>query len=187
MRIIAGKFKGKKLKSPTTDKTRPTLDRVKEAVFSMAMPYIEDAKVLDLFSGTGSIGIEMISRGASFCLANDREKSAISTILFNIQLTNTEKYVKISMKDYLKCLKKIVQDEMLFNIIFIDPPYDSDYAIKSLEYISNNKGKVLTKDGIIIYEFDKSFLDEKYDNLENLECINTKFYGRVVIKIYRWR
>jgi 16S rRNA (guanine966-N2)-methyltransferase len=187
MRIIAGKFKGKKLKNPTTDKTRPTLDRVKEAVFSMAMPYIQDAKVLDLFSGTGSIAIEMISRGASFCIANDIEKEAVSTILFNLQLTNTEKYVKISMKDYLKCLKKVVQDEILFDIIFIDPPYNSDYAIKSLEYISNNRGKVLTKDGIIIYESDKKFLDDKYDNLENLECINTKFYGRVVIKIYRWR
>lgn len=187
MRIIAGKFKGKKLKSPTTTKTRPTLDRVKEAVFSMAMPYIEDANVLDLFAGTGSIGLEMISRGAKFCLLNDCEKNAVSTILFNIQLTNTEKYVKISMKDYLKCLKKITKEEMLFDIIFLDPPYDSDYAIKSLEYISSNKDKVLTKDGIIIYEFDKSFLDEKYDNIENLECINTKFYGRVVIKIYKWR
>jgi 16S rRNA (guanine(966)-N(2))-methyltransferase RsmD len=187
MRIIAGKFKGKRLKSPTTDKTRPTLDRVKEAVFSMAMPYIQDANVLDLFAGTGSIALEMISRGAKFCYINDIEKNAISTILFNIQLTNTEKYVKISMKDYLKCLKKITQDEILFDIIFIDPPYNSDYAIKSLEYISNNKGKVLTNDGIIIYEFDKSFLNEKYDKIENLECINTKFYGRVVIKIYKWR
>ncbi len=187
MRIIAGKFKGKRLKSPTTEKTRPTLDRVKEAVFSMVMPYIDGAKVLDLFAGTGSIAIEMLSRGASFCYINDIEKNAVSTILFNIQLTNTEKYVKISMKDYLKFLKKITQDEILFDIIFIDPPYNSDYAIKSLEYISNNKGKILTKDGIIIYEFDKGFLDDKYDNLENLECINTKFYGRVVIKIYRWR
>jgi len=187
MRVIAGKFKGKRLKSPTTSKTRPTLDRVKEAVFSMAMPYIEDAKVLDLFSGTGSIAIEMLSRGASFCYINDIEKSAVSTILFNIQLTNTEKYVKISMRDFLKCLKKIANDEMLFDIIFIDPPYSSDYAIRALEYISNNKGKVLTKNGIVIYEFDKSFLDDKYDNLENLECINTKFYGRVVIKIYKWR
>lgn len=187
MRIIAGNLKGKKLKSPTTDKTRPTLDRVKEAVCSMVSPYIENAKVLDLFSGTGSLALEMISRGASFCLINDIEKNAISTILFNIQLTNTEKYVKISMKDYLKCLKKITQDEMLFDIIFIDPPYNSDYAIKSLEYISNNKGKILTEDGIIVYESDKSFLDDKYDNIENLECINTKFYGRVVIKIYKWR
>ncbi|MDD2376243.1 MAG: 16S rRNA (guanine(966)-N(2))-methyltransferase RsmD [Clostridia bacterium] len=187
MRIIAGNLKGKKLKSPTTDKTRPTLDRVKEAVFSMVSSYTKDAKVLDLFAGTGSLALEMISRGASFCLINDREKNAISTILFNIQLTNTEKYVKISMKDYLKCLKKITQDEMLFDVIFIDPPYNSDYAIKSLQYISDNKGKVLTKDGIVVYESDKSFLDNKYDNIENLECINTKFYGRVVIKIYKWR
>lgn len=187
MRIIAGKYKGKKLKGPITDKTRPTLDRVKEAVFSMITPYIEEANVLDLFSGTGSFGIECLSRGAKFCLLNDREKKAISTILFNIQLTNTEKYVKISMRDYLKCLRKIVNDEMLFDIIFIDPPYESDYALRSLEFISNNKGKILTKDGIVIYEADKSFLDERYDKIENLECINTKFYGRVVIKIYKWR
>jgi len=187
MRIIAGKFKGKKLKSPITDKTRPTLDRVKEAVFSMVSAHTEGAKVLDLFSGTGSLALEMISRGASFCYINDIEKNAISTVIFNIQLTNTEKYVKISMKDYLKCLKNITQDEMLFDVIFIDPPYNSDYAIKSLEYISNNKGKVLAEDGIIIYESDKGFLNDKYDNIENLECITTKFYGRVVIKIYKWR
>lgn len=187
MRIIAGKFKGKKIKSPTTDKTRPTLDRVKEAVFSMVLPHIQDAKVLDLFAGTGNISIEMLSRGASFVLINDSEKSAISTILYNIQLTNTENCVKISMKDYLKCLKKVLQEETLFDIIFLDPPYESDFAYKSLKFISDNKEKILTNDGIIIYEFDKSFLDDKYDNIENLECINTKFYGRVAIKIYRWR
>lgn len=187
MRIIAGKYKGKKLKSPLNEKTRPTLDRVKEAIFSMIMPYIENANVLDLFAGTGSMGIECLSRGAKYCVINDLEKSAISTILSNIQLTNTSEYVKISMRDYLKCLKRVIDKNILFDIIFIDPPYSADYGLKSLEFISNNKGKILSEKGIIIYEFDKKFLDDKYDNINNLECINTKFYGRVVIKIYRWR
>ncbi|MEG1705357.1 MAG: 16S rRNA (guanine(966)-N(2))-methyltransferase RsmD [Clostridia bacterium] len=187
MRVISGKFKAKKLKSPTTDKTRPTLDRVKEAIFSMIDSHIENADVLDLFSGTGSMSIECLSRGSKFCLINDIEKNAISTILYNIQLTNTEKYVKISMKDYQKCLNKIIKDEMLFNIIFIDPPYASNFGAKSLEFISNNRDKILTKDGIVVHEFDKEFLNESLDNLTNLECINTKFYGRVVVKIYKWR
>ena len=70
MRIIAGKFKAKRINSPKTEMTRPTLDRVKEALFSMLMPYIQDAIVLDLFSGTGNLGIEALSRGAKFAYPN---------------------------------------------------------------------------------------------------------------------
>lgn len=187
MRVIAGKYKAKKLKGPANEKTRPTLDRVKEAIFSMISTYIDNANVLDLFSGTGSMSIECLSRGAKFCFINDIEKTAISTILYNIQLTNTEKCVKISMKDYLKCLKKIIKEEILFDIIFIDPPYASNCGNKTLEFISENKEKILTNDGIIVYEFDKNFLNDEIDNLKNLECINTKSYGRVIVKIYKWR
>lgn len=190
MRIIAGKFKGKRLNSPKTIKTRPTLDRVKEAVFSMVESDIEGSKVLDLFAGTGALGIEMISRGAEFCLLNDIDKNAFKVILSNIQLTNCTNCVKICMKDYLKCLKKIQTDNETYDIIFIDPPYESQYGIKSIEYISNNKC-ILSDSGVIVYETDKSFLDEKMinylENLENLECIKTKLYGRVIVKLFRWR
>ena len=190
MRIIAGKFKGKRLNGPKNIKTRPTLDRVKEAMFSMIDEYIYEAKVLDLFGGTGSLGIEMISRGAKYALINDMDKTAFNVILSNIQLTNCSNCVKISMKDYLKCLKKINETDEKFDIIFIDPPYASDCSIKSLEYISQNKA-VLSENGVIIYESDKGFvnadLEKKLDSLENLECIKTKLYGRVIVKLFKWR
>ena len=187
MRVIAGNLKGKKLLSPTTEKTRPTLDRVKEAIFSMVMNEIEGSTVLDLFGGTGSIGIEFLSRGAKFCQINDIEKQAVSTILQNIKLTNLESCAKITMNDFLKCLRKTITEDKVFDIVFLDPPYNSDYAYKALKYISDNKGRILADNGIIIYEFDKSFLNEKYDKFENLECVKTRFYGRVAVKLYKWR
>lgn len=187
MRVIAGSLKGKKIKSPDTIDTRPTLDRVKEAIFSMLSNKVEGSVFLDLFAGTGSISIEALSRGAKFCHINDCKKQAISTILYNIKLTNYTNCVKITMNDFLKCLRKLDAEDKKFDIIFLDPPYNLDYAYKTLEYISNNKGKILNDDGIIVYELDKKLDHKKYDELQNLECIKTRSYGRVLIRVYRWR
>lgn len=192
MRIIAGKYKGKKLNSPKTEKTRPTLDRVKEALFSILIPYIDEANVLDLFSGTGNLGLESISRGAKFAWMNDKEKLGVCTIISNTKLTKAEKYVKITNKDYVKCLNQIIKDDLKFDIIFLDPPYDSKMGIESLKFISENKDKILHKDGIIVYETDKNFMakiDEIKDleTFENLKCIDTRNYGNVILKLYNWR
>lgn len=195
MRIIAGKFKAKRLNSPKTEKTRPTLDRVKEAMFSIIDSYIFDANVLDLFSGTGNLGLESISRGAKFAWLNDKENIGVSTIISNTKLTKAEKYVKITNKDYVKCLNQILKENILFDVIFIDPPYDSKLGINTLKILSDNKDKILAKDGIIIYETDKNFLskfstEEKIKELEefeNISCIDTRNYGNVVLKLYKWR
>lgn len=193
MRIIAGKFKAKRINSPKTEMTRPTLDRVKEALFSIINSYIDGANVLDLFSGTGNLGLEAISRGAKFALLNDDKNIAISTIISNVELTNTKNCVKISKKDYTKCLNQIIKEEMLFDVIFIDPPYDSDLGIKSLKIISDSKDKILSKDGVIIYETDKNFIakcnkkDVKMlDDFKNLKCVDERTYSNVVLKIYKW-
>ena len=132
MRIIAGKYKAKVINSPKTEKTRPTLDRVKEAMFSILIPYTLDANVLDLFSGTGNLGLESISRGAKFAWLNDSSNIAISTIISNVELTNAKTCVKITKKDYIKCLRQIQNQNMYFDIIFLDPPYDSKFAIETL-------------------------------------------------------
>jgi len=146
MRIIAGKFKAKRINSPKkTDKVRPTLDRVKEALFSILDSYVLDANVLDLFAGTGNLSIESISRGAKFAWINDIENTSISTIISNIKLTNIEDYVKITRKDYIKALKQIEKENIDFDIVFLDPPYESKLGIKALEYISNTKDKILNK------------------------------------------
>ncbi len=194
LRIIAGKFKAKRINSPKTELTRPTLDRVKEALFSIINEYIEGANVLDLFSGTGNLGLEALSRGAKFALLNDDKNVAISTIISNTLLTNTQNCVKISKKDYMKCLIKIVQENVLFDVIFLDPPYDTKLGINTLKFISDNKNKVLTKDGIIIYETDKNFTQKMtktneniFTDFENLICIDERTYGNVVLKMYKWR
>lgn len=195
MRIIAGKNKAKKLVSPKTEKTRPTLDRVKEALFSIINDYIEGANVLDLFGGTGNLALEAISRGAKFAWINDREKLSITTIVQNVNLTNSQQCVKITRKDYIKCLSQIENESMLFDIIFLDPPYDSNYGIDVLDKISESKDKILNKNGIIIYETDKNFLlklknsnrAEILNSFKNLQCIDTRAYGNVVLKMYKWR
>ena len=195
MRIIAGKFKAKRINSPKTDKTRPTLDRVKEALFSIIDSYIDGGEVLDLFGGTGNLALEAISRGANFAWINDKESLSISTILSNVKLTNTTEYVKITKKDYAKCLNQIVKEDKLFDVIFLDPPYDSNLAIDTLNYISESQNKVLKKDGIIVYETDKNFLlklekKNKADILKsfkNLQCIDERAYGNVVLMMYKWR
>jgi len=193
LRIIAGKFKAKRINSPKTEMTRPTLDRVKEALFSIINSHIDGANVLDLFSGTGNLGIEAISRGAKFALLNDHKNVAISTIISNVQLTNTQNCVKISKKDYIKCLNQIIKENMAFDVIFIDPPYDSDLGINSLKIISDSKDKILAKDGVIIYETDKNFITScnkkdpnMLDNFENLVCVDERIYSNVVLKIYKW-
>lgn len=195
MRIIAGKFKAKRINSPKTDKTRPTLDRVKEALFSIIDSYIDEGEVLDLFGGTGNLALEAISRGANFAWINDKESLSISTILSNVKLTNTTEYVKITKKDYAKCLNQIVKEDKLFDVIFLDPPYDSNLAIDTLNFISECEDKVLKKDGIIVYETDKNFLlklekNNKADILKsfkNLQCIDERAYGNVVLMLYKWR
>ena len=196
MRIIAGRFKAKKLVSPKTEKTRPTLDRVKEALFSIINNYInDDTYVLDLFGGTGNLALEAISRGAKFAWINDKESLSISTIISNVKLTNSIECVKITKKDYTKCLNQIAAENMLFDIIFLDPPYESNYGIDVLQKISDSKIGYLKKDGIIIYETDKNFLLKLEKNkkgkilnsFENLQCIDERAYGNVVLKMYKWR
>lgn len=195
MRIIAGRAKAKKLISPKTDKTRPTLDRVKEALFSIIDSYVKDADVLDLFGGTGNLALEAISRGAKFAWINDKESLSISTILSNAKLTNSLECVKITKKDYAKCLGQIARENMLFDIIFLDPPYDSMLGVETLTKISESENQVLKKDGIIIYETDKNFLlkleksnkAEILNSFKNLQCIDERAYGNVVLKMYKWR
>ena len=195
MRVISGKARGTILHSIDDIKTRPTLDRVKEALFSIIDGYIKDSEVLDLFGGTGNLALEAISRGAKFAWINDKESLSISTILSNAKLTNSLECVKITKKDYAKCLSQISKEEMLFDVIFLDPPYDSNLGIDTLEKISESENQFLKKDGIIIYETDKNFLlkleknnkAEILNSFKNLQCIDERAYGNVVLKMYKWR
>lgn len=181
MRIIAGEWKSKILNSPKTDKTRPTLDRVKEALFSMLLPYLQDATVLDLFSGTGNLGIEALSRGAKFAYLNDVNYEAVKVIYSNVQLTNYENYVKITKKDYEKCLKSLMENNVKLDIIFLDPPYEAKVEENVLSLISGSN--LIHKDTVIVLESDKEKIFK--ENIDGLQLVDKRTYGRVMLRTYK--
>lgn len=180
MRIIAGKYRGRKLLEFENESTRPTLDRVKEPLFSILTPYLKDAKVLDLFSGTGNLAIEAVSRGASFAWLNDINIRALKVIYGNVRLTCLENCVKITRKEYEKCLKQISKENMKFDVIFLDPPYASNYEYDVLEKIKEYN--ILEQGGIIVLESDKR--KELDFNIPGLNLKDERTYGRVIIRFY---
>jgi len=181
MRIIAGKFRGRKLQEFDVETTRPTLDRIKEPLFSILMPYMENASVLDLFSGTGNLAIEAVSRGAKFAWLNDINKRALKVIIGNVRLTGCENYVKITGKDYIKCLKQIHEEGVKFDIIFLDPPYSMNCEQNLLELIVEYD--ILNENGIIVLESDKR--KEININIPELNLKDERTYGRVIIRLYK--
>lgn len=145
MRIIAGKYRGKKLKEFELETTKPTLDRVKESIFGLIQFDVVDAVVLDLFSGTGALGIESISRGASKTYLVDKNPQAINLIKQN--LTGIEGSYVVRNQDYISFLNDI---NVKFDIVLLDPPYKTDYGVKSIELLLKND--LLNEDAIIILE-----------------------------------
>lgn len=178
MRIIAGKSKGKKLFSPNNENyTRPTGDRVKEAIFSMIQPYIIDSVVIDLFSGTGNLGLEALSRGAEKAYFVDNHLPSLSIINKNIHITGNDELSHVIHASYEKALEKINEQA---HIIFLDPPYNKGLIIKSIQQIYNH-GK-LYDEGIIVAEHS---IDEKIDDeLYDLQLIKRKKYGSTMVSIY---
>ena len=177
MRIIAGKYKAKVINSPKTEKTRPTLDRVKEAMFSILIPYTLDANVLDLFSGTGNLGLESISRGAKKAILCDKSKEAIGIIKKNIQKTHMEEKVELYNIDFKECIEKVSKEK--FDIIYIDPPYETNFIEKSLEKIIEKN--IIQENGIIILETDDEKRIKKEIEKINVAIIDERKYGRANI------
>ena len=133
MRIISGKARGTKLYTLDGTATRPTLDRVKESLFNIIQNDIEDSTVLDLFSGSGAIGLEFLSRGAKRAVLCDSSKDAIKIIKQNVQKTHFEEKVEVYNMEFTKLVERLQNQK--FDIIYIDPPYKMDLAIKAIELI----------------------------------------------------
>lgn len=177
MRIISGKAKGTKLYTLEGTNTRPTLDRVKESIFNIMQGEIQDAKVLDLFSGCGAIGLEFLSRGAEKAVLCDKSKDAIEIIKKNVQKTHMEEQTQILNIDFEECLEKVKTQK--FDIIYLDPPYATNYISKAIKKIIGNE--IITNESIIIIETD----DEKriLEEIKNTEVhiVDKRKYGRATI------
>ena len=176
MRIIAGLSKGTNLYSLKGKTTRPTLDRVKEAIFNILQKNINQSVFLDLFSGSGSIGLEAASRGAKKVILCDKSKDAISIIKKNIIKTHLEEQTEVYNLDFKVLLKELKEK---IDIVYIDPPYKSDYIEKSLKLLL--ECDLLKKDSIIIAETDEIERIEKEIEKLDLMIFDKRKYGRANI------
>ncbi len=166
---------GTKLQTLEGDNTRPTLDRVKESLFSIIQEYIYDSEVLDLFSGSGALGIESVSRGAKHAICVDSSRDAIGIIKANVKKTHLEDKIEVINRDYKKVLNDFFSKKS-FDIIFLDPPYKTDFALDAIKIIMEKN--LLKTDGIIVFETDR---DEEYikNTYELAKVIDIRKYGRV--------
>ena len=176
MRIISGSARGTKLFTLEGINTRPTLDRVKESLFNIIQEYVTNSYFIDLFSGSGSIGLEAASRGAKEVILCDNSKDAVQIIKKNIDKTHLQERVRLYNLDYKTLLKeKIVKTP---DIIYIDPPYNSNFAEESVKIILERKlANENTK--IIIETDDKKVID----NLKkmNINIVDQRKYGRAIL------
>lgn len=160
MRVIAGKARSLPLKTPTGDDTRPTTDRIKETLFNMLMPYLPGAVFLDLFSGSGGIGIEALSRGASRAYFVENGKQAQECIHANVLFTHFENQAVILKQDVFAALRGSIREKA--DLIFMDPPYDQLHEKKVLEILKD--ADYVTEDTLIIVEaslkIDFSYLED---------------------------
>ena len=175
MRVISGIYKGRQLKGYTLKGTRPTMDRVKESLFDILGNRVVERVCLDLFAGSGNLGIEALSRGSKFGYFVDREYMAYKTIKDNLTLLNILNAEVLNM-DYLKALEKL--NTIKFDIIFLDPPYKSDYLEKAVRKISELK--LLSDKGIVVLESDD--INKLYYN-DYFKEVVTRKYGDKYIRI----
>lgn len=170
MRVISGKYKGKKLNGFDIMGTRPTMDRVKESLFAIIQNKILNSNCLDLFAGSGSLGIEALSNGAKSCTFVDNNPKILKILKSNILEISNAVVVNSDYKEF------IINTSKQYDIIFLDPPYQLNIITETIKYILNNN--LLAKNGIIVCEYEN-------ENIEtNLNVLTNKKYGSKKITIY---
>lgn len=178
MRIISGKYKGRKVDGYNIDGTRPTMDRVKESVLGMIQTKLEDSICLDLFTGSGSVGLELLSNGAKKCYFVDNNYKVIETLNKNMKSLKITDDYEIIKSGYEEALKNFNNRNIKFDIIFLDPPYKLDYIVPAIKLISEYN--LINDDGLIICEYENEEID-----IDNYELIKERKYGSKKIKIYK--
>ena len=180
MRIITGDFKGRRLEMPVGNDIRPTTEKVKEALFSMISGNLYDAVCADLFSGTGNLGLEALSRGAEKCYFSDNSRASLELTKRNIAMCRAEERSTVIAGDYERALSQIAAKGEKVDIFFLDPPYKKGLYEKCFVLI--NDLKLLAEEGIIVAEHNAE--DEFPEELYGFLNLRDKTYGRIGITIY---
>ncbi len=178
MRVVAGSFKGRRLQAPRGGRTRPTADRVREALFSALGP-VEGARVLDLYAGSGALGIEALSRGVNSVVFVERDPRAVATIRRNLETVGAE--ARVRRRDALDYLgSRTATGDGPFELVLIDPPYDS--ASRLGDDLSERLPAVLSEDALIVTESDKRSPLEL-----SFPLLGERVYGDTRIALHRAR
>lgn len=181
MRIISGKARGKKLKAPKNNDIRPTLDRVKESLFNIISPVIRDSVFLDLFCGSGAIGLEALSRGANMVYFIDNNDESLKLAKENIKSCSfDEDNYTINKTDALSFISKSSSDNIKFDVIYMDPPYGFKKLDILLQEIS--RSDIMNPGSLLIAETDKN--DEVPGHIEGLELIDQRIYSITKLTFY---
>lgn len=178
MRIIGGKYRSRVLATFEGEAVRPTADRVKESLFNILSLRFYGARVLDLFSGSGALGLESLSRGAGEVVFNDQSKDSIALLKKNMRTLKIAEGNQAKVFN-LDALVYLDYEKSPFDVIFIDPPYALDVGVKAVEKIAQ-KG-LLKEDGVLVFERDIPFEGE----VEGLEKYDERRYGKTVITFFR--
>lgn len=180
MRIIAGIAKNRKIKTRKGFDTRPTLESVKESLFSIITPYIEEAVFLDLFSGSGSIGLEAISRGSKKAVMIEKDSEALRYIIENIENLGFSDKCRAYKNDVLRAVEILGRKQEKFDIIFMDPPYQDEVCKKVLKEI--DKANILNENGLIICEH--HFYEKLEDEIYGFRKTDERKYNKKILTFY---
>ena len=180
MKVISGTLKGRNIEGYNILGTRPTMDRVKESLFATIQNNLKDSVVLDLFAGSGQLGIEAISNGAKLCYFIDNNKEVIKVLNKNISNLNIKSNSKVILSDWKKSLNEFANQNFKFDLIFVDPPYDYNVYEKILDKVSNLN--LLNENGLIILEHSNLKFKDTYNNLT---LYKEKRYGNKSVNIYK--
>ncbi|WP_342525924.1 16S rRNA (guanine(966)-N(2))-methyltransferase RsmD [Chryseomicrobium sp. FSL W7-1435] len=180
MRIVSGTRKSIPLKALPGEATRPTTDKVKESLFNILGPYFDGEHVLDLFAGSGGLGLEALSRGASHALFVEKNGKAVQVIKENIDKTRFSDQAELYKIDAKYAIERMVQEQKSFDLVFFDPPY-AQVQLYGLANALFEKG-LIAKDGIVVCEHDRK------QDIEHLiplaTCYRKEVYGSLAISFF---
>jgi len=180
VRVISGSAKGRPLKAVPGMGTRPTTDKVKEAIFSMIGPYFSGGDVLDLFAGTGGLGIEALSRGMDRAVF-DADKKAVEVVAANLRATRLEDRAEVYRNDAVRALKALGKRQRRFELVFLDPPYRMT-AIEELVTTMQQLGVVGVGTTVVVeHDAENQFTDR----IGAAECVRRAEYGETAVSVYR--
>ncbi len=180
MRVIAGEFKGRRLLSPRGVGTRPTSDRVREALFDVIAPKVEGALFLDAYAGTGAVGVEALSRGASRSVFVECDRGALQALRANLAALGIEDRATVLAEPFARAASNLAREKARFDLVFLDPPYGPGELLRALRHTEARD--LLAPGGLVIAEHDTKFLVPALER--TLRRARTLRYGGTALSLY---